>query len=113
MAVQGTTNLTDSLRTQYVADYLDRVYGQRLYDQIASPIPGISPEQAIQGAIVQVDYLSSMNLTNTVISQTADMTPQILYDATASSSVTSRGEALQWSERRVLRWLSGRQSRQL
>ena len=98
MAVQGTTNLTNSLRTQYVADYLDRVYGQRLYDQIASPIPGISPEQAIQGAIVQVDYLSSMNLTNTVISQTADMTPQILYDATASSSVTSRGEALQWSE---------------
>lgn len=98
MTVQITTNLTDSIRTQYVADYLDRVYGQRLYDQLASPIGGISPEQAIQGAVVQVDYLSSMNLTSTAISQTADMTPQILYDATASSSVTSRGEALQWSE---------------
>jgi len=98
MTVQGTSNLTNSLRTQYVADYLDRVYGQRLYDQLASPIPGISPEQAIQGATVQVDYLSSMALGTSVISQTADMTPQILYDATASSSVTSRGEALQWSE---------------
>ena len=98
MTVQGTSNLTNSLRTQYVADYLDRIYGQRLYDQLASPIGGISPEQAIQGASVQVDYLSSMNLTSTTISQTADMTPQILYDATASSSVTSRGEALQWSE---------------
>ena len=98
MTVQTTSNLTNSLRTQYVADYLDRVYGQRLYDQIAAPIPGISPEQAIQGATVQVDYLSSMTIGVTAISQTADLTPQILYDATASSSVTSRGEALQWSE---------------
>ena len=98
MTVQTTSNLSNSLRTQYVADYLDRVYGQRLYDQLAAPIPGISPEQAIQGATVQVDYLSSMSLGTSTISQTADMTPQILYDATASSSVTSRGEALQWSE---------------
>jgi len=98
MTVQTTSNLSNSLRTQYVADYLDRIYGQRLYDQLASPIPGISPEQAIQGATVQVDYLSSMALGTSTISQTADMTPQILYDATASSSVTSRGEALQWSE---------------
>ena len=98
MTVQTTSNLTNSLRTQYVADYLDRIYGMRLYDQIASPIGGISPEQAIQGATVQVDYLSSMALSTSTISQTADMTPQILYDATASSSVTSRGEALQWSE---------------
>ena len=98
MTVQTTSNLSNSLRTQYVADYLDRIYGQRLYDQLAAPIPGISPEQAIQGATVQVDYLSSMALGTSTISQTADMTPQILYDATASSSVTSRGEALQWSE---------------
>lgn len=98
MTVQQTTNLSNSIRTQYVADYLDRIYGQVLYDQIASPIGGISPEQAIQGATVQVDYLSSMALGTTAISQTADMTPQILYDTTASSSVASRGEALQWSE---------------
>ena len=98
MAVQGTSNLTNSIRTQYVADYLDRIYGQRLYDQIASPVGGISPEQAIQGATVQVDYLSSMSLVSAVISQTADMTPSILYDGTASTSVTSRGAALQWSE---------------
>jgi hypothetical protein len=98
MTVQQTTNLTNSIRVQYVADYLDRVYGQRLYDQLAAPIPGISPEQAIQGATVTVDYLSGMALGTAVVSQTADMTPQILYDATASSSVTSRGEALQWSE---------------
>jgi hypothetical protein len=39
-----------------------------------------------------------MAITSTEISQTADMTPQILYDTYAESSVTSRGEALQWSE---------------
>ena len=98
MTVQQTSNLSNSIRTQYVADYLDRVYSQRLYDQIASPVGGISPEQAIQGSAVQVPYLSSMNITTTTISQTADMTPQILYDAVASTSVTSRGEALQWAE---------------
>ncbi|MHA2377012.1 MAG: hypothetical protein ACXAB9_12660 [Candidatus Thorarchaeota archaeon] len=98
MTVQTTSNLSNSIRTQYIADYLDRIYGQRLYDQIAAPIGGISPEQAIQGSTVQVDYLSSMALGTSTISQTADMTPQILYDTTASTSVTSRGEALQWSE---------------
>lgn len=99
MTVQQTGNLTNSIRTQYVADYLDRIYGQRLYDQIASPVPGITPEQAIQGATVQVDYLSSMSIVSAVISETADMTPSILYDATASTSVTSRGAALQWAEK--------------
>ena len=98
MTVQQTSNLTNSIRTQFVADYLDRIYGQRLYDQIASPVPGISPEQAIQGATVQVDYLSSMSLVSAVISQAADMTPSVLLDGTASTSVTSRGAALQWSE---------------
>ena len=67
MTVQTTSNLSNSLRTQYVADYLDRIYGQRLYDQLAAPIPGISPEQAIQGATVQVDYLSSMALGTSTI----------------------------------------------
>jgi hypothetical protein len=98
MTVQQTSNLTNSIRIQYVADYLDRIYGERLYDQLASPVPGISPEQAIQGATVQVDYLSSMSLVSAVISQSADMTPSVLFDGTASTSVTSRGAALQWSE---------------
>jgi len=98
MTVQQTSNLTNSIRYQYVADYLDRIYGQRLYDQLASPLPGISPEQAIQGGAVQVDFLSSMSLVSAVIDQTADMTPSILYDGTATTTVTSRGAALQWAE---------------
>ena len=99
MTVQQTTNLTNSIRTQYIADYEDRVYAERLYDQLASPLPGISPEQAIQGQTVQIDFLSSMSLVSAIISETADMTPSILYDAVASTSVTSRGAALQWAEK--------------
>ena len=99
MTVQTTSNLTNSIRTQYVADYLDRIYAQRLYDQLASPVPGLSPEQAMQGATVQIDFLSSMSLVSAIISETADMTPSVLTDAIASTSVTSRGAALQWSEK--------------
>ncbi len=98
MAIQATTNLTNSIRTQYVADYNDRIYGMRVYDQLAQPVPGITPAEAIKGSSVQIDYLSSMNLGVTRISQTADMTPQILYDTTASATSTTRGEALQWAE---------------
>jgi len=98
MTIQTTSNLTNSIRTQYVADYYDKAFGQRLYDQLAIPIPGISPQDAIRGSSVQVDYLSSMTPGTSAISQVADMTPQILYDATASATPTSRGEALQWAE---------------
>jgi hypothetical protein len=98
MTIQTTSNLTNSIRTQYVADYYDKAFGQRLYDQFAIPIPGISPQDAIRGSSVQVDYLSSMTPGTSAISQVADMTPQILYDATASATPTSRGEALQWAE---------------
>ena len=98
MTVQITTNLTSSIRAQYVADYNDKIFALRLYDQIAKPIDGISPEQAIQGSSVVVPYLSSMAPGTAAISQTADMTPQILYDATASATPVSRGEALQWAE---------------
>ena len=98
MTVQTTSNLTNSIRAQYVADYLSAAYGQRLYDQIAIPIPGLSMEEAIRGSSVVVPFLSGMAPSTSAISQTADVTPQILYDATASVTPTSRGDALQWAE---------------
>lgn len=98
MTVQTTSNLTNSLRTQYVANYLEAAYGWRLYDQLAIPVPGISMNDAIKGSTVQWEFLSSMAPGITAISQTGDLTPQILYDATASVTPTSRAEALQWAE---------------
>ena len=98
MAIQTTSNLTNSIRTQYVATYLDAAYGMRLYDQFAIPIPGLSMDEAMSGSSVQFEYLSSMAPGTTAINQTADITPQQLVDATASVTPTSRGEGLQWSE---------------
>lgn len=98
MAIQLTTNLTNSIRTQYTAAYLEAVYGWRIYDQIAIPVPGISMNEAIKGSSVQWEFLSSMAPATSALSQVADVTPQILYDATASVTPTSRGDALQWSE---------------
>ena len=99
MTVTQVSTLSNSIRTQYVADYLDRLYGQRLYDQLAAPLAGLTPEQAIQGTTVRVDFLSSMSLVSGIISETADMTPTVLADAYAETSVTSRGAAMQWSEK--------------
>ena len=98
MTIQTTSNLTNSIRAQYVADYLAASYGQRLYDQIAVPVPGLSMDEAIRGSSVVVPFLSGMAPGTTAISQTADVTPQVLFDATASITPASRGEALQWSE---------------
>jgi hypothetical protein len=52
----------------------------------------------MSGSSVTYPFLSDMDPGVTAISQTADVTPQILTDATASITPTSRGEALQWSE---------------
>lgn len=98
MTVQTTSNLTNSLRVQQAAAYLEAVYGWRIYDQIAIPVPGLSMNDAIRGSSVQWEFLSSMAPATAALSQVADITPQILYDATASVTPTSRGDALQWSE---------------
>ena len=98
MTVQTTSNLTNSLRTQYAATYLHAAYGARIYDQFAVPFPGISMADAIRGSSVQAEFLSGMAPGTTAISQVADVAPQILYDAVATVTPTSRGEALQWAE---------------
>lgn len=98
MSVQTTSNLTNSIRTQYTDQYLMSAYQQRLYDQFCIPVPGISMDQAIRGSAVQYEFISEMTPGTTALSQTADVTPQILRDAVATVTPTSRGEALQWSE---------------
>ena len=85
--------LSNSIRTQYIEDYLEGAEQERLYDQIAAPI-GKSMETLQRGSSVQVDFLSDMQPGTTAISEVADITPQALRDATASISPTSRGEAL-------------------
>ncbi len=100
MAIQTTSNLSNSIRSQYDAMYLRGAALRRLYDQFAMPYTAsnLDMKTLMQGSSVTIPFLSSMAPGTTAISQTADITPQVLYDAVTTISPTSRGEALQWAE---------------
>ena len=98
MTVETTSTLTGSLRARYRDTYLEAAKRQRVYDQLAIPFPGIGMDEAARGTSVVYPFLSGMTPGTTTISEVADVTPQILADATASISPTSRWGALQWSE---------------
>ena len=98
MAIQTTANLSDSVRVQYDEVYYGAARVGRVYDQLATPVPGLSMDQAVKGSSVNVPFLSSMAPGTTTISQTADVTPSVLEDTTSSVTPTSRWGALQWSE---------------
>jgi len=74
----------------------------RLYDQLAVPYTnfsgGLSMDELMRGTSIQVNFSSGLQPGTTAISQTADVTPQVIRDATASVTPTSRGEAVQWAE---------------
>ena len=98
MAIQTTANLDASVRARYTSDYLDSAMVERLYDQFAFPVPGRPMSELIRGSAVYLPFLSDMTPGVTAISQTADVTPQTLRDATTYITPTSRGEALQCSQ---------------
>jgi len=93
---------TNAIRTQYIAKYIRSVAQMRLYDQFAVPYTaysgGLSMNELMQGNSIQVNFSSGLQPGVTAISETADVTPQVIRDATASVTPTSRGEAVQWSE---------------
>lgn len=96
---QTTSNLSNSVRTLYGAQYLQGAMPERLYDQFAQPVGQLGVEQAARmGATVQVPFASIPPIATAAISQVADITPRTLRDAVASITSTSRGDALQWAE---------------
>ncbi len=101
MAIQTTSNLSNAVRTKYTAKYLEAAMLQRLYDQLAIPI-GAAQYDLESGSWLGTSYtfnfLSDMNPATAAISQTADITPQILRDATSTITPTSRADAIQWAE---------------
>lgn len=100
MTVQTTSNLSNSVRAQYVADYLRGAMFSRLYDQFSSPLVGggLSMQQAMQGSSVVIPVLFDLKIVTSAISQTADITPVVMTDTTVSVTPTSRSNAIQWSE---------------
>ena len=93
---------TNAIRTQYIGTYLRSVSGQRVYDQLAVPYTqfsgGLSMKELMQGSSIQINFSSGLQPGTTAISETADVTPQVIRDATKTVDPTSRGEAVQWSE---------------
>ena len=93
----GGQQISNSVRTQYIEEYLRAAEMARLYDQLAAPI-GKDMSQLARGSSVQVNALSDMQPGTTAISEVSDITPQALRDATLTITPTSRGEAIQSSE---------------
>lgn len=101
MTVLTTSTLSNAVRARYIGQYLMGARMRRLYDQLSVPVsaPQFDLERTRgMGTSYVFPFISDMAPGTTTISQTADITPQVLRDATASVTPTSRGEALKWSE---------------
>jgi len=91
--------LSSSVRARFTDMYEEEVYYNRLYDQLAFPYPDL--DQATKAAdtnAVTFHFLSKMDIPTTNISETVDVTPQALKDATTAVSKVSRAAALQISQ---------------
>lgn len=104
MATQTTSSpvTLSSIIARYGESYLQGAKQALLYDQIAVDytkyMGGMSMEDIMRASTVYVPFRSGMNIGTSTLSETTDLTPQARYDATASVTTTSRGEALQWSQ---------------
>lgn len=101
MAIQSTSNLSNAIRTKYAAAYLKSLMGRRVYDVFAVGV-GEPQFKLEQGPwlpnTVQFNFASDMTPATSTISETVDIVPQILRDATTTITSTSRADALQWAE---------------
>lgn len=98
MANTTTSGMSNSVRQQYRADYVQSALIQRLYDQLAVPV-GQDMSNLKRGSQVNVPFLSSLPPATTVISEIADVTPVIFRDATVAITPTSRIAAILVSEK--------------
>lgn len=92
----------NSIISRYNESFLQGAKAPLLYSQSAMDYtrftPGMNMEQLMRASTVYVPVQSGMSIGTSTLSQTADLTPQSIYDATISISKTSRGEALQFSQ---------------
>jgi len=102
MTITTTSVLSNAVGTRYSQRYLRAAKEKRLYDQLAGNLMS-APQYEIEkrrgmGTTYTFNFASDMAPGTTAISETADITPQTLVDATSTITPTSLGEALKWSE---------------
>lgn len=97
MAIGTTSTLSNSIRTQFVSDYVMGALLARIYDQLAAPV-GQPLSELVKGSSVQLNFLSDLAPATSAISQLVDITPVTFRDATTTITPTSRANAVQDSE---------------
>ena len=95
------SNLSNSVRARYLDAYIEGVKNRQLYELMCMPIP-MDKGTMQHASSVSTPYLSDMSISAQTISESVDITPQNLRDATASITPTSRGDAIQDSEKLLL-----------
>lgn len=94
----GTTStLSNSVRTQYIEEYVDAANNEWVYDQLATPIAK-SKDILQRGSAVQVPFLLDLEPATSAISETTDLTPHRLNDTYTTVTPTSRADAIVDSE---------------
>ena len=96
-----TSNLDNALRVRYEEEYIQAAESERLYDQFAYPASA-DPEKLQRNSSVVLNFIADMDISEQTISETTDITPQTLRDATVSITPTSRGDAIQDSEKLLI-----------
>jgi N4-gp56 family major capsid protein len=98
MTVQTTSNLSDSLKAEYLEDYIKAAQLVRTYDNLSTPV-GADMSRLGKGTSVIIPFIGDLEPGTTTISETADVTPSTVGDTTASITPTSRWGAIQCSEK--------------
>lgn len=101
MAIQTSSNLSNAVTTRYTTRYQRAAELMRLYDQLATPVGAPQFELETRrglGSTYTFNFVSDMTPGSTAVSESADITPQILRDATSTITPTSRAEAMKWSQ---------------
>lgn len=101
MAIQTSTNLSNSITTRYTQAYQEAAEVERLYDQLATPISAPQFELETRkglGSTYTFNFISDMSPATQTVSEDDDISTQILRDATATLTPSSLADGLRWSQ---------------
>ena len=102
MAIQTTSVQSNAVGTRYALRYQRGAAQYRYYDQFAGNIMSDSQynleTRRGMGTTYTFQFASRLTPGSTAISETSDVVPQIIRDATSTVSTTSLGEAVKWSQ---------------
>ena len=92
-----TSGPTEATRKRYKADYVKSAFYAKLYDMFA--VPAMAALKAMsESTSVQLNFLADMQINEHVISDTTDLVPQQLHDASVTITPTTRMDGIMDTE---------------